>query len=132
MALSPEFDPRRFARYAIFTRDSPTSRPAGTDNNLYDTIYTAVNEGLYMQSNPYGFLGGQYTIGASLRSLGINIVNGQIPGVLGIYFATTPFTFDPTFGHRMGSARRQQRLAQHGRWFQRIRKMLLIARSRTT
>jgi hypothetical protein len=65
------------------------------DNNSLDTIYTAVNEQLYMQSNPLGFLGGNYKIGDNLGALGINIVSGQIPGIEGIYFATTPFGFDP-------------------------------------
>jgi hypothetical protein len=36
-----------------------------------------------------------YTIGDTLDGLGLNIVNGRIAGVNGMYFATTPFGFDP-------------------------------------
>jgi hypothetical protein len=65
------------------------------DNSGLDTVYTAVNEQLYMQSNPLGFLGGNYKMGDNLGALGISIVDGQIPGIQGLYFATTPFGFDP-------------------------------------
>jgi hypothetical protein len=59
------------------------------------TIYTAVNMDLYLSSNPNGFLNGNWSIGQTLDELGINIINGQISGVQGIYFATSDFTFDP-------------------------------------
>ncbi|WP_287078474.1 MULTISPECIES: PEP-CTERM sorting domain-containing protein [unclassified Microcystis] len=59
------------------------------------TIYTEVNLDLYLSSNPNGFLNGNWSIGQTLDELGINIINGQISGVQGIYFATSDFTFDP-------------------------------------
>jgi hypothetical protein len=58
-------------------------------------IYAAVNLSTYEQNNPLGPLNGQYISGDSLDSLGMSIVNGTIPGLAGIYFATSPFGFDP-------------------------------------
>jgi hypothetical protein len=62
--------------------------------NTGATIYTAVNLGLYATNNPDGFLGGDWSPGQTLSQLGVQIVNGQIPGVEGIYWATTPFVFN--------------------------------------
>jgi hypothetical protein len=45
-------------------------------------------------SNPNGFLNGNYVIGDRIEALGVSIVNGSIPGVAGIYFATTELGFD--------------------------------------
>jgi hypothetical protein len=59
------------------------------------TVYAAVNLKLYMSENPNGFLGGAWAPGQTLQELGIAIVNGQIPGVEGITWSTTPFTFNP-------------------------------------
>ncbi|MCC8998737.1 MAG: hypothetical protein LM522_04450 [Candidatus Contendobacter sp.] len=59
------------------------------------TIYTAVNLDVYLNDNPNGFLGGNWSNGQTLDDLGIHIINGQILGVNGIYWATTEFTFDP-------------------------------------
>ena len=58
------------------------------------TIYAAVNLDLYLSNNPNGFLNGNWSDGQTLVDLGIQIVNGQIPGVFGIYWSTTDFTFD--------------------------------------
>jgi hypothetical protein len=58
-------------------------------------IYTQVNLDIYLSSNPNGFLDGNWSIGQTLNDLGITIINGQIPGIKGIYFATTELTFDP-------------------------------------
>lgn len=60
------------------------------------TIYTAVNLGLYYDSNPNGFNGGNWAPGQALSDLGISIVNGEAPGLAGIQWATTEFVFDPT------------------------------------
>lgn len=59
------------------------------------TIYTAVNLDLYMASNPLGFLGGNWQLGQTLDELGLHIVDGTLPGLEGIYWSTSPFTFDP-------------------------------------
>ena len=59
------------------------------------TVYTAVNLALYFLENPNGFLNGNWSMDQTLNELGINIVNGQIPGVQGLYFSTTDFIFDP-------------------------------------
>jgi hypothetical protein len=59
------------------------------------TIYAAVNFDLYLQDNPEGFLDGGWTIGQTLRDLGLVIANGQIPGLAGILWATSEFAFDP-------------------------------------
>lgn len=59
------------------------------------TLYTAVNLPLYLEDNPFGFLGGNWSVGQTLSELGVTIANGQIAGVQGIYFATTPFDFNP-------------------------------------
>jgi hypothetical protein len=58
-------------------------------------IYAAVNLGLYLSANPQGFLGGAWSTGQTIQQLNIQIVNGQIPGVQGMYFSETPFIFDP-------------------------------------
>lgn len=58
------------------------------------TIYTAVNLGVYLSDNPNGFAG-DWINGQSLNDLGIHIVNGQAPGLNGIFWSTTDFTFDP-------------------------------------
>jgi len=65
------------------------------------TIYEAVNLGEYMRENPMGPLKGNYQIGQTLDELGLTIVNGQIPGIKGLYFSTAPFNFDPdsTYGY---------------------------------
>lgn len=62
---------------------------------LGSTIYSAVNLELYFSRNPFGPLNGQYSIGQTLGELGLSIVDGRIPGIEGLYFATSEFTFDP-------------------------------------
>jgi hypothetical protein len=59
------------------------------------TIYEAVNLDLYIASNPDGIVGGNYAVGQTLTGLGVNIINGQVPGIQGLYFSLSPFTFDP-------------------------------------
>ena len=59
------------------------------------TVYAAVNLKLYMTENPNGFLGGAWAPGQTLQELGITIVDGKIPGVEGITWATAPFAFNP-------------------------------------
>jgi hypothetical protein len=58
-------------------------------------IYAAVNLGLYLSANPQGFLNGAWGDHQTLQQLNLQIVNGQIPGVQGMYFSETPFIFDP-------------------------------------
>ncbi len=58
------------------------------------TIYTAVNFGMYMDSNPFGFLDGAWSIGDTIDELNVSVVDGRISGLEGILFATTPFVFD--------------------------------------
>ncbi len=70
----------------------PDLAPNTADPEL--TIYTAVNLELYL-SNPNGFLDGEWTTGQTLDELGITIIDGQVPGLAGIYWATSDFTFDP-------------------------------------
>ncbi len=76
----------------VYTR-IPDIAPVAGDPEM--TIYTAVNLDLYMTENPQGFLGGEWAPGDSLNDLGVKIVDGQVVGVEGIYWATTPFEFDP-------------------------------------
>lgn len=71
----------------------PDLAPTFGDPEL--TIYTAVNLELYLQSNPEGFSNGEWEIGQTLDELGVVIVNGQVPGVEGIYWAVSDFIFDP-------------------------------------
>jgi hypothetical protein len=71
----------------------PDLAPVGTPDDV--TVYTAVNLKLYMIENPNGFLGGSWAPGQTLEELGLTIVDGQIPGVEGITWSTTPFQFDP-------------------------------------
>ncbi len=59
------------------------------------TIYTAVNLGIYLDANPFGFLSGDWHPGQTLTQLGVEIVDGQIEGLEGIYWSTTEFVFDP-------------------------------------
>lgn len=61
---------------------------------LPGTLYAAVNLDLYMRNNPLGFNSGNWRVGQRLRDIGASIVNGQSPGLDGIYWATTPFVFD--------------------------------------
>lgn len=70
----------------------PDLAPASGENL---TVFAAVNLGLYLKSNPLGFLDGNWAVGDTLSELGIEIVNGQIAGLDGIAFSTTPFEFDP-------------------------------------
>jgi hypothetical protein len=58
-------------------------------------VYEAVDLATYYANNPLGPLGGNWSVGQTLDGLGLQIVNGQIPGVQGLYFATTDFTLDP-------------------------------------
>ena len=48
-----------------------------------------------MTENPEGFLDGTWEVGQTLSELGVEIVNGEVAGVQGIYWATTDFEFDP-------------------------------------
>ena len=70
----------------------PDLAPSGVDLGL--TIYTAVNLDLYKSSNPLGFLAGEWSIGDLLSNLNLEIIGGQMTGLEGIYWATTPFEFD--------------------------------------
>lgn len=65
---------------------------SGGNPNL--TIYTAVNLDLYYRDNPLGFLNGGWSEGQTLGQLGLTISDGVIPGVQGIYWATSEFVFD--------------------------------------
>ncbi|MCP4662769.1 MAG: hypothetical protein GY856_45835 [bacterium] len=71
----------------------PDLAPVAGDSTM--TVYTAVNLGLYMTENPHGFLNGEWVPGETLSELGLEIVDGQIEGVEGIYWSMTPFEFDP-------------------------------------
>ena len=53
----------------------------------YPSIYAFVNLRLYTESNPWPLL----TPGDT-----VSVVNGEIPGLEGIAWGTTPFTYDPT------------------------------------
>ncbi|MBN4060276.1 hypothetical protein JYT11_00335 [Planctomycetaceae bacterium AH-315-I19] len=59
------------------------------------TIYTAVNLDIYLNNNPNGFLDGAWAVGDSLIDLGISIVDGKVPGLEGVLFATSDFFYDP-------------------------------------
>jgi hypothetical protein len=71
----------------------PDLAPTFGDPEL--AIYAAVDLELYLLSNPLGFNGGNWAVGDTLDSLGVFIVNGQAPGLSGMYFAVTDFTFEP-------------------------------------
>jgi hypothetical protein len=71
----------------------PDLAPAsGGDSNL--TIYAAVNLSIYLQDNPLGPNGGNYSMGQTLDQLGLSISNGVMAGLQGIWWSTTPFTID--------------------------------------
>jgi hypothetical protein len=72
----------------------PVLAPGSVDRQ-FDTIYTAVNLGLYYGSNPLWFNGGSWSVGQSLSDLSVTITDGRIDGLEGIYWATTPIQFDP-------------------------------------
>ncbi len=59
-------------------------------------IYTAVNLDLYLNSNPLGFNNGNWEVKQTLGELGVEVVNGQVEGLEGIYWATTEFQFNPS------------------------------------
>jgi hypothetical protein len=57
-------------------------------------IYMGLDLSTYIDSNPNAF--GNYALAASLADLGLdNIVNGQIPSIAGLYFATGERGLDP-------------------------------------
>ncbi len=66
------------------------------NSNPFSTIYTAVNLNLYFSQNPLGFNNGNWSVGQTLDELSIEIVNGVVPGLEGIYWSTTPFVFEPS------------------------------------
>ncbi len=68
----------------------PWIADTGSGANLYEAVDLAA----YIANNRNGFLNGNYQTGDSLDSLGLSIVNGQIPGVAGLYFATSELGFD--------------------------------------
>ncbi len=59
------------------------------------TIYTAVNLAEYYLHNSLGFNQGAWQTGQTISEVGVVIVDGQVPGLQGIYWATTEFVFDP-------------------------------------
>jgi len=61
----------------------------------FSNLYVAVNLERYIAANPFGFNAGNWHQGDTLSNLGITIVNGQASGVDGIYWATSPWAFDP-------------------------------------
>jgi len=52
--------------------------------DLYALVYTD----LYVENNPNGFLDGNWSVGNSLGNLNVSIVNGQVNGIHGIWWAT--------------------------------------------
>ncbi len=60
------------------------------------TVYAVVDLYTYQVQNPLGPAGGDWTFDTALGALGIDIVNGVPTGLDGIWFATTPFVFDPS------------------------------------
>jgi hypothetical protein len=70
----------------------PTLVTSANDVNLY----CAVNLELYMTTNPLGFVGAEPVPAEStLADFGVDINDGQVEGVEGIYYATCPFVLDP-------------------------------------
>ncbi len=63
-----------------------------------DTIFTAVDMNLYGASNPGGFGDLGASVGKNLSGLGVTIVDGQVEGLEGIYWATSEWTLDTTGG----------------------------------
>lgn len=72
----------------------PVIAPTGL-TDVPDTVFTAVNLGLYYDSNPLGFNGGDWAVGQTLSDLDITIVDGRADGLQGILFATSAFALDP-------------------------------------
>jgi hypothetical protein len=58
-------------------------------------IYMGVDLPAYIKSNPDAIASGIFSNGQSIADLGVNIVDGQIPGVTGLYFATSELGFNP-------------------------------------
>jgi hypothetical protein len=71
----------------------PALAPIGPDSNV--VVHMAVDYETYLLRNRFGFLGGGWSEGQTLASLGLNVVHGRIAGMEGVYLATTPFLFDP-------------------------------------
>jgi len=67
----------------------PDLLPATANN--FDTIYTAVDLGLYCLNNPTGFANGEWENGQTLNDLQIAIVDGQPADCDGIYWAVSEF-----------------------------------------
>jgi len=64
----------------------PDFGPSTANNEPGDlTIYAAVDLLLYLQNNPVGFSGGNWATGQTLNSTGMQIVNGRIAGLQGMY-----------------------------------------------
>jgi M6 family metalloprotease-like protein len=62
----------------------------------FDTIFTAVDLGLYCQNNPDGFVDGEWENGQTLNDLEVVLVEGQAEGCEGIYWAESEFEVDLT------------------------------------
>jgi hypothetical protein len=71
----------------------PALAPTAGDEEL--TIYVAVNLPLYMEKNPFGPVDGSWAEEQTIDEIGVEITDGRIPGVEGIYFATADYDFDP-------------------------------------
>jgi hypothetical protein len=56
-----------------------------------ETIFTAVDLSLYNDHNPDGFVGGEWEDGQTITQLGVNITDGQVEDVEGIYWARSEF-----------------------------------------
>jgi hypothetical protein len=67
---------------------------SGPGQSSPDTIYMAVNLKVYYDSNPFCFLGGDWEVGQNLTALEIEVVDGIMNGVEGVYLATSEFVFD--------------------------------------
>jgi len=72
----------------------PLVGPLNPDGPI-DTIFMAVNLGMFIEKNPFWINDVDPVIGTSLSEMGIEIVDGRIDGVEGMCFATSRLVFDP-------------------------------------
>ncbi len=61
----------------------------------FDTIFTAVDLGEYIQNNPTGINGGEWSDGQTLSDLDVEVLGGQAIGCDGVYWAVSEFIIDP-------------------------------------
>ena len=103
-------DPNVIVKVSVATRDPNTGKmgplrrisllqqaemPVLSCDDPNVTIHNAVELTGYLAHNPHGFAAGDWAPNQYMSELGVVIEDGKVDGLEGIYWATTPFDYDP-------------------------------------